>query len=149
MDNLLRRYKTGCFIYTNYHFLSYCSAINVSDNFGQWRTCWQPRTFTCQCLPTFTARENDQTFWLSKLNSAVGTKVVYRFQKNPLNIYSVQSFTLCSLQHFLFRYFQGAIVKSCFPFRTLRMLIRVQLHILYSSCDVQFFFVFSGPFLIF
>ena len=29
------------------------------------------------------------------------------------------------------------------------MLIRVQLHILYSSCDVQFFFVFRGPFLIF
>ena len=38
---------------------------------------------------------------------------------------------------------------SCFPFGTFRMLIRVQLHILYSSCDVQFFFVFSGPFLIF
>ena len=111
MDDLLRLYKTGCFIYTKYHFLSYCSAINVSDNFGQWRTCWQPRTFTCQCLPTFTARENDQTFWLSKLNSAVGTKVVYRFLKNPLNIYSVQSFTLCSLQHFLFRNFQGTNVK--------------------------------------
>ena len=45
------------------------------------------------------------------MNSAVGTKVVHRFLKNPLNIYSVQSFTLCSLQHFLFKHFQGTNVK--------------------------------------
>ena len=33
----------------------------------------------------------EKTFWLSKLNSAVGTKVLYRFLKNPLKIYAVQT----------------------------------------------------------